>query len=253
MKKIVSIINQKGGVGKTTTSINLASGLALQGNKVLLVDLDPQAHSTAGLGMREQCPFAIQEVLINGKTLGEIICKTSVPGLDLVASNIHLSKAANLLFNEHFREKRLKNALAQETNNYDYVIIDCHPSLGILEVNALYASNFILVPTDTGRYSLDGFHDLLLTIKNIKGDKQKIGSYLRLVITIFDTREKSINAWLEEELEDFSDYVLNTKIRKISAIKQAQIAEEPIMIFDKHSLGAEDYNNLTNELLSLWQ
>lgn len=253
MKKIVAVINQKGGVGKTTTSTNLACGLALKNQKVLLVDLDAQGHTTIGLGMVERCPFAIQDVLIYDKKIQDVICATDIKGLDLVAANIHLSKAANLLFNEHFRETRLQKSLEDVKNNYDYVIIDCHPSLGILEVNALYACNYILVPTDTGRYSLEGFADLIDTIKRIKGSSNNLKEYLRILITIFDSREKGINEWVEEQLADFSDIVLSTKIRKITGIKQAQIAEMPIMLYDKKSAGTEDYLKLTQELLKLWQ
>ena len=252
MKKIISVINQKGGVGKTTTSINLACGLALQGHRVLLVDLDPQGHTTIGLGMGDQYKLAIQDVMMNGKSISEVVNATSVENLSLVAANIHLSKAANLLFNEHFREVRLQKALEKEKDNYDFVVIDCHPSLGILEINALYASNYILVPTDTGRYSLEGFADLIDTIKNIKDSSENLKEYLRIIVTMFDSREKGINEWVEEQLTDFSDVVLSTKIRRITGLKQSQIAEVPIMIYDKKSSGTEDYTNLTKELLELW-
>ena len=253
MKKIVAVINQKGGVGKTTTSTNLACGLSMQGYRVLLIDLDPQGHSTIGLGMAGKCPLAIQDVLINKKTLEEVTCSTDIPGLDIVASNIHLSKAANILFNEHFREKRIEQALEKVTDSYDFVIMDCHPSLGILEINALCACNYILVPTDTGRYSLEGFADLVDTIKTVKSAENKVEDYLRILITLFDSREKRINGWVSEQLAEFSEVVLDTKIRKITGLKQSQIAEVPIMLYDKNSPGTEDYLNLTNELLNLWR
>jgi chromosome partitioning protein len=252
MKKIISVINQKGGVGKTTTSTNLACGLALAGNRVLLIDLDPQGHSTIGLGMVDYCEHFVQDILINGKDISDVVCKTSIENLDIIASNIHLSKATNTLFNEHFREMRLHKALIKETDNYDFAIIDCHPSLGVLEVNALYACNFILVPTDTGRYSLEGFADLIDTIRGIMGPEEDITNYLRILVTIFDSREKGINDWVDDQLADFSEIVLSTKIRKITGIKQAQIAEQPIMIYDEKSPGTEDYNKLTQELLALW-
>ncbi|MCB2181333.1 MAG: ParA family protein [Desulfobulbaceae bacterium] len=253
MKKIVSVINQKGGVGKTTTATNLACGLALRGHRILLIDLDPQGHTTIGLGMAGQYEYAIQDVLTKNKKIKEVIIHTSVEGLDLIAANIHLSKTANLLFNEHFRETRLKNALDEVDADYDFVIVDCHPSLGILEINALFASNYILVPTDTGRYSLEGFADLIDTIKGIKGVENNIKEYLRILITIYDSREKGINDWVKEQLEDFAEIVLATKIRKITGLKQAQIAEVPIMVYDGKSPGTEDYLQLTDELLQLWQ
>ena len=253
MKKIISVINQKGGVGKTTTSTNLACGLTLQGYKVLLIDLDPQGHSTLGLGMADRCKFAVQEVLVNNMSLADIIFQTDVKNLDIVGANIHLNKASNLLINEHFRETRLQKALLSQEDNYDYVIIDCHPSLGILEINALYACNFILVPTDTGRYSLEGFADLIDTIKTVKGVENNIKDYLRILVTLYDSREKGINDWVEEQLKDFKDIVLETKIRKITGLKQAQIAELPIMYYDEKSPGSVDYLNLTKELMTLWQ
>lgn len=252
MKKIVSVINQKGGVGKTTTAINLSCGLAMEGHKVLLIDLDPQGHSTIGLGMVDTCQLTIRDVLQHGEKMEKVVYKTEVDGVDIVGANIHLNKASNLLINEHFREAKLKNALDKVVDKYDFVIIDCHPSLGILEINALYACNFILVPTDTGRYSLEGFADLIDTVRNVKGEENHIRDYLRILVTIYDMREKGINEWLEAQLEEFKDVVLTTKIRKITAIKQAQIAEVPIMVYDAKSEGSKDYQALTNELLKLW-
>lgn len=252
MEKIISVINQKGGVGKTTTAINLACGLSMEGHHVLLVDLDPQGHTTIGMGMTEICELTIRDVLQYGQPLEAAIYKTGVEGVNLVGSNILLNKAANLLINEHFREAKLHKALKLIRDDYDFVIIDCHPSLGILEINALYASNFILVPTDTGRYSLEGFADLLDTIRSIKGEKENIREYLRILVTIVDSREKSINDWLETQLEEFRDVLLKTKIRKITGVKQAQIAELPIMIYDPKSPGTKDYQALTKELLKIW-
>ncbi len=253
MKKIISIINQKGGVGKTTTAINLACGLAMKGHKVLLVDLDPQGHTTIGMGMVGHCELTIRDTLQHGVDIEKVIYVTGVEGVDLVGANIHLNKASNLLINEHFREAKLKNALDRVKENYDFILIDCHPSLGILEINALYACNFMLVPTDTGRYSLEGFADLLDTIRSVKGEENNIREFLRILITLFDSREKGINDWLDDQLEDFKDVVLETKIRKITAIKQAQIAEVPIMLYDSKSEGTKDYQELTEELLRIWR
>ncbi len=252
MKKIISVINQKGGVGKTTTAINIACGLSLEGYKILLIDLDPQGHTTIGLGMADTCEVTIRDVFQYNKPLSSAVYPTNVENISLAGSNIHLNKASNLLINEHFREAKLKNALEDVLDDYDFIFIDCHPSLSILEINALYASSFILVPTDTGRYSLEGFADLLDTIKNVKGSEYDIRENLRILITMYDSREKGINEWLDEQLEDFKDVVLHTKIRKITGIKQAQIAEVPIMLYDSNSLGTKDYKQLTRELMEIW-
>lgn len=252
MNKIIAVINQKGGVGKTTTAINLACGLGLAGYKVLLVDLDPQGHTTIGMGMVDVCELTIRDVLQHKEKIENVIYATEVEGVDVVGANIHLNKSANLLINEHFREAKLKSALEPVTDVYDFIIMDCHPSLGILEINALYACNFILVPTDTGRYSLEGFADLIDTIRNVKGEENNIRNYLRILVTILDAREKGINEWLDEQLEKFHDVLLKTRIRKITAIKQAQIAEVPIMLYDPKSEGTKDYQALTKELLEIW-
>lgn len=255
MKRIIAVINQKGGVGKTTTSINLACGFALLGKRVLLIDLDPQGHTTIGLGMREECKNTIRDVLLNGnrKELREAIYPTKIKNLDLVGANIHLNHASTLLIGQHFRETRLQQALEPQLDNYDYILIDCHPGLGVLEINAIIACNFLLVPTDTSRYSLEGFADLIDVIKDLKGKQNNIEDYLRILITIVDSREKDINNWTDEQLEAFEEVVLKTRIRKITKIKQAQIAEVPIMYFDQNSPGSKDYVSLAQELLSLWK
>jgi chromosome partitioning protein len=250
MKKI-AIINQKGGVGKTTTAINLACGLALAGQRVLLIDLDPQGHATIGLGMAERYKLAIQEVLLNRSGLNEIIMPTDIVNLHLAAANLHLDKAEQLLIPELFREGRLNKAL-QAVNGYDYIFIDCRPTLGLLAINALSAADFILVPTDMGRYSLEGFADLIETIQAIKGDKfQDKKSFLRILLTMYDSREGIVNDWVQAQLSGYQDLIFTTRIRRITGLKQSQIAEKPIMIFDPNNAGAKDYYQLTNELLSV--
>ncbi|UCG08783.1 MAG: ParA family protein, partial [Desulfobacterales bacterium] len=167
MKKIVSVANQKGGVGKTTTSINLSAALALKNNRVLLIDLDPQAHSTIGLGIEPgSCNRAIDDVFLNKQDIRDVIISTKTPNLFLAPSQIRLDKAEQHLISEVFRESILYKAIRDL--DYDYIMIDCRPSLGTLTINALYACNFILVPCDLARYSLEGFSDLMETIKNVK-------------------------------------------------------------------------------------
>ena len=246
--KIIAVINQKGGVGKTTTSINLACGMALCGRKVLLLDLDPQGHTTIGMGMAERYEFAVQEVLLNKKGIEEVMVTTDIENLFLVAANLHLDKAEQLLIPEYFREGRLQKALAG-LEDFDYVIIDCRPTLGTLTINALYAANFILVPTDMGRYSLEGFADLIDTVKKIK--PEMVTRDIRILLTMYDSRESIVNDWVQEQLEDYKHLICTTRIRKITGLKQAQIAETPIMLFSPNNAGAHDYMELTRELLEI--
>ncbi len=251
MKKIIAVINQKGGVGKTTTSINFAAGLAQKGQKVLLIDLDPQAHSTIGLGIEpDSYKLAIHDVLVNKQKIGETILKTQVTNLDLVPSHIRLDRAEQQLTPEMFKETRLNKAI--RNLDYDFIVIDCRPTLGTLTINALYASNFILVPCEMSRYALDGFSDLMDTVEHVKnGVEIEKENFIRILLTKVDTRKSVTNEWILDQLEPYKELLFNTKIRQNEALNQAHIAMEPIFTFKSNSAGAEDYNQLTNEFLKL--
>ena len=253
MKKIISVINQKGGVGKTTTSINFATGLAMSGHRTLLIDLDPQAHSTIGIGVEPgSYKQAIHDVLINKQKMEEVILKTQVENLDLAPSHIRLDRAEQQLNPEMFRESRLSKAI--KNLDYDFIVIDCRPTLGTLTINALYACNFILVPCETARYALDGFSDLMDTIEHVKnGENLDKESFIRILITKYDARKSVSNDWVMNQLEPYKQLLFNTKIRQNEALNQAHIAMEPIFIFKSNSPGAEDYDHLTEEFLSLCQ
>ena len=253
MGKILAIINQKGGVGKTTTSINLAAGLARAGQKVLLIDLDPQAHSTIGLGIEPgSYQLAMHDVLLNQRDIREIILPTQVPHLFLAPSHIRLDKAEHQLTPELFREAILKRALRDL--EYDFIVIDCRPTLGTLTINALYASDLILVPCEVGRYALDGFADLMETIDKVKNcEGRSKEQFIRILLTRYDSRNKVSNEWVLEQLAPYKNLLLRTIIRKNEALNQAHMAQEPIFTFKPDSPGAQDYRDLTQEELHLCQ
>lgn len=253
MGKVLAVINQKGGVGKTTTSINLAAGLARAGYEVLLIDLDPQAHSTIGLGIEPgSYQLAMHDVLLNQRDIREIILPTQVPHLQLAPSHIRLDKAEHQLTSELFREAILKRAL--RGLEYDFIIIDCRPTLGTLTINALYASDLIIVPCEMGRYALDGFADLMETIDKVKncgaGNKEE---FIRILLTRYDSRNRVSNDWVLEQLAPYRNLLFRTVIRKNEALNQAHMAQEPIFTFKPDSPGAQDYRDLTQEVLQLWQ
>ena len=255
MKKIVAIINQKGGVGKTTTAINLSCGLAMQGKKTLLIDLDPQAHSTIGIGISpESYNIAINDVLLRKASIEGAILKTNVnTKLFLAPSRIQLDLAEQRLVPELFRETFLLKSL--KDLEYDFIIIDCRPTLGTLTINALYACNFIIVPCEMSRYALDGFADLLDTINHVKNGNFSIhkNNSLRILLTKYDVRTKTTNEWVLNELKQFRSLIFQSIIRRNEAINQAHIAQEPIFIFKENSAGAEDYKKLTEEFMEICQ
>jgi len=252
MPKIIAIINQKGGVGKTTTSINLSAGLALKSYKVLLIDLDPQSHSTSGLGIESgQCQLAIHDVFEHGRNVNDAVIKTKVNNLYLVPSKIRLDKTEQLMSTANFKESILHKAI--KNLDYDYIIIDCRPTLGTLTVNALYASNFIIIPCEMSRYSLDGFSDLMDTIDAIKNnDSNSKERFLRILITKLEVKNTVTNAWVFQQLEPFAHLMFETKIRKNEALNQASIVGEPIFTAKPDSHGADDYRQLINEFLTKW-
>jgi len=249
-QEIVAVINQKGGVGKTTTSINMACGIAMLGKKVLLIDLDPQAHSTIVLGGNpDSCSSTIQDVLLKRVTIKDIIAITGIDNLYLAPSSINLDKAEQLLIPEMFREMRLSNALSEL--DYEFIFIDCRPTLGILSINALYASNIVLIPCETARFSLEGFSDLLDAIKIVKRNNQAMSDcILRILLCKFDSRKVISNQWVMKQFEPYCPMIFRTHIRQCEALNQAHMAKEPIFSFKPNSHGAEDYASLAKEFLS---
>lgn len=252
MQKIVAIINQKGGVGKTTTTISLAAGLAGAGKKVLVVDFDPQAHATIGLGVDPaNYKTTISDVLLRRKKITEAALATKIPNLFLLPAHIHLDKVEQQLTPELFRESFLFKAL-KEVTGYDFILIDCRPTLGVLTINALYASQLVIVPCEVGRYALEGLSDLLETVAQVKNGEAN-SKYIRILLTKFEQRNTVSNDWALKQLERYQEMIFTTRIRKNEALNQSSMAQEPIFTFKPDSPGAQDYKQLMEEFLNLCQ
>ena len=251
MSKIVAITNQKGGVGKTTTAVNFSSALARRGRRVLLIDLDPQAHATIGIGIEPGTyQHAIHDVLINKRDIREIVISTKEDHLFIAPSHIRLDRAEQQLIAEMYRESILHKAIADL--DYDFIVIDCRPTLGILTINALKASDFIIVPCEIARYSLEGFADLMETIENVKNPHSfAIEGFLRVLLTKYDSRKTVSIEWVMAQLRPYRSLLFKTRIRQNEALNQAHMALEPIFTFKPRSAGAADYEQLTREFLRL--
>ena len=248
MGKIIAIANQ-GGVGKTTTSINLASSLAILGKKVLIIDADPQANATSGLGVDpKQMTSSIYECLVDGYPMRGAECKTCVENLDLIGSRIDLVGAELELINKPDREKVLKNLLAEIRNNYDYIIIDCSPSLGLITVNALTAADSVIIPVQAEYFALEGISKLLNTIRIIKS---KLNPQLEIegfLLTMYDARLRLDNQIYVELKGHFGDMVFDTVIPRNIRLSEAPSHGLPAILYDAESRGATSHLQLAKEL-----
>lgn len=251
---IIAVINQKGGVGKTTTSVNLAACLARMGKKTLLVDLDPQAHATVGVGIEPDQinGSTIGDVLLSGnKSIQDILHDTYLPNLKLAPASISLAKADTQLQSQHFREQKLADSLSG-VGEFDYAIIDCQPTLGVLPVNAMVAANHFLIPTQPSGYGIRGLGDLLETLQAIK---QRAGDWdYRILLTMVMGQATVTNEQVRKILEPLSEKVLASQIHRNESLNRAQTEEPPkdIVEYDKNSRGAKDYLSLTEEIIRIW-
>ncbi|MCK4422543.1 MAG: ParA family protein [Candidatus Omnitrophica bacterium] len=251
MTKIISLCNQKGGVGKTTTAINLSGGLALKNKKVLLIDMDPQSNATSGLGVeKKSVEKSVYNILLEHVSVASIVRKTSVENLYLLPSNVQLTGAEVELVNEMGREHRLKNALKQETQKYDYIIIDCPPALNLLTINALSASKSVLIPLQCEYYSLEGISQLMNTIDLVKNNLNPNLEIEGVLLTMADYRTKLCNQVISEVRQYFKDKVYRAVIPRNIRLSEAPGFGQPILLYEPQSIGAKKYNELTLEVLA---
>lgn len=252
MGKIISIVNQKGGVGKTTTAINLGAYLAHLGKQVLLVDIDPQANATSGLGIEvNNLNQGIYEVLIGNKTLGEVIKKTKQGGYELAPSNPALAGAGVELVDMPEREWRLSKSLEEKKGDYDYIIIDGPPSLGLLTINSLVAAEEILIPIQSEYYSLEGLGQLLETIDLVKENLKPEIKIKGAVVTMYDKRNRLSGLVMRELKEHFPHRIFETVVPRNVRLAESPSFGRTIFHYDKSSKGAEAYEKLAREIINL--
>ena len=251
MGRIITIANQKGGVGKTTTAINLSSCIAVAERKVLLIDFDPQANATSGIGVAlKQNQSGIYDALLDNVPLESIIKKTSVPYLDLIPSHIKLVGAEVELVNTSKREYLLNQKLNQLRNQYDFIFIDCPPSLGLLTINALTASDTVLIPIQCEYYALEGLSQLLNTIRLVQKNLNKVLAIEGVLLTMYDNRLNLSTQVAEEVRNYFKEKVYHTVINRNVRLGEAPSFGKPIIMYDAVCVGSQNYISLAEEILA---
>ena len=249
MGRIIAIANQKGGVGKTTTAVNLSACLAQQGKKTLMIDIDPQGNATSGLGIDKQVEKSVYDVIINDEEIKGTLQKTCVDKLEVCPSNINLAGAEIELVSVISRENRLNFAISKVKDDYDYIILDCPPSLGLITLNALTAADTVLVPIQCEYYALEGLGQLMSTVDLVQRHLNKDLEVEGVVLTMFDARTNLSTQVVEEVRRYFDKKVYRTVIPRNVRLSEAPSYGLPISIYDPKSKGAECYVNLAKEVI----
>jgi len=250
MGKIIAIANQKGGVGKTTTSVNLAASLGVLEKKVLLIDADPQANATSGLGVDvERVEIGSYQLIEHSASAEECIIKTSAPNVDIIPAHIDLVAIEIELVDKDEREYMLRKAIQHLKNSYDYILIDCAPSLGLLTLNALTAADAVIIPIQCEYFALEGLGKLLNTIKSVQKLHNKALDIEGMLLTMYDSRLRLSNQVVEEVQKHFSNMVFKTIIQRNVKLGEAPSFGESIINYDVASKGASNYLSLAKEII----
>ena len=249
MGKIVSVANQKGGVGKTTTAVNLSTLLAKKGKKILLIDTDPQGNATSGLGIEKNVELSTYDLLITDAKAKDVIQDTPIKNLDISPSNINLAGAEVQLVSMMSREQRMKEKLEEVKDEYDYIIIDCPPSLGLITLNAFTASDSVLIPVQCEYFALEGLGQLLNTVELVRKHLNKNLYIEGALLTMYDIRTNLANQVVREVKKFFQNKVYKTVIPRNVRVSEAPSYGMPISVYDPKSKGARSYEKFTREFL----
>lgn len=251
MGKIIAVVNQKGGVGKTTSAVNLAAAVGQRGKSVLLVDIDPQGNATSGMGLnKRELAKSSYDVIINGTSAKEVIKHTEFDGVDVLPANMNLAGAELELVDSSKRESNLKNALLLVKGEYDFIFMDCPPSLGLITLNALCAADTVLVPIQCEYYALEGLSQLISTVRQVKRLYNPMLDIEGVLLTMYDGRLNLTQQVVDELKRFFPKKVYSTPIPRNVKLSEAPSYGQPVMYYDKRSTGAAAYGSLADEFLS---